>query len=311
METPLIFWVAFNAVVLVLLALDLFAHRSDKPISVRDATLTSIGCVVLSLLFCAFIAHWKGTGKAMEFLTGYIIEYSLSVDNIFVFVLVFNFFRVPSHYQHRVLFWGVMGAFILRGLMIGVGAALIAKFHWILYLFGLFLLVTGIKMITHGEEEIDIANNPVLRFCRKHLPVTDQYHGHSFLTRLNGKLFLTPLALVLIVVEFTDLIFAVDSIPAIFAITQDAFIVYTSNICAILGLRSLYFLLAKAMVHFKYLKPGLGLVLAFIGVKMLVEYFFHIPTPIALGVVGVILAVAITASLLHNKRHPEEAAPKH
>lgn len=302
METPLIFWIAFNGVVLLLLAIDLFAHRSDKPISARDAALTSAGFVVLSLLFSAYIWHWKGSGKAMEFLTGYIIEYSLSVDNIFVFVLVFNFFQVPAHYQHRVLFWGILGAFIMRGLMIGIGAALIAKFHWILYLFGLFLLVTGIKMIFSGEEQIDIANNPVLRFCRKHLPIADRYHGHNFLTKINGKRFLTPLALVLIVVEFTDLIFAVDSIPAIFAITQDAFIVYTSNVCAILGLRSLYFLLAKAMVQFKYLKLGLGLVLAFIGVKMLVEYFFHIPTPAALGIVAVILAAAIIASLLHQKQ---------
>lgn len=302
MDTPLIFWIAFNGVVLILLALDLVAHRKDKPVSARDAAITSAGFVVLSLLFCAFIWHWKGSTKAMEFLTGYIIEYSLSVDNIFVFVLVFNFFQVPSHYQHRVLFWGILGAFILRGLMIGIGAALIAQFHWILYLFGLFLLVTGVKMIFSGEEEIEISNNPILRLCRKYLPIAEVYDGHKFLTRINGKRLLTPLALVLIVVEFTDLIFAVDSIPAIFAITQDAFIVYTSNVCAILGLRSLYFLLAKAMVQFKYLKLGLGLVLGFIGAKMLVEYFFHIPTPAALVVVALILGTAIIASLLHREK---------
>ncbi|PAW79754.1 MAG: hypothetical protein B9S32_00055 [Verrucomicrobia bacterium Tous-C9LFEB] len=306
MDTPIIFWIAFNGVVLVLLALDLFAHRGDKPVSVRDAAITSAGFVILSLLFSAYIWHWKGSSKAMEFLTGYVIEYSLSVDNIFVFVLVFNFFQVPSHYQHRVLFWGILGALVMRGLMIGVGAALIAQFHWILYLFGIFLLVTGVKMMLSGDEEMDIANNPVLRFCRKHLPISDKYHGHDFLTKINGKILLTPLALVLIVVEFTDLIFAVDSIPAIFAITQDAFIVYTSNVCAILGLRSLYFLLAKAMVHFKYLKLGLGLVLSFIGFKMLIEYFVHVPTPLALAVVATILTLAVVASLIHNKKHPND-----
>ncbi len=296
--TPIGFWIAFNLGVLVLLGIDLFAHRQDKAISMRDAAVSSVAFVVLSLLFCAYIAHWKGSVKAMEFLTGYIIEYSLSIDNIFIFVLIFNFFRVPAHYQHRVLFWGILGAFVLRGLMIGVGAALISQFHWILYLFGAFLIFTGIKMLTHGEEEMDIAENPILKFCRKHLPLTHEYHGHSFLATISGKKMLTPLALVLIVVEFSDLIFAVDSIPAIFAITQDAFIVYTSNVCAILGLRSLYFLLAKAMTHFKYLKTGLGLVLSFIGLKMLIEHFVHIPTPIALGVVACILMVAVVASLL-------------
>lgn len=302
MDTPLIFWIIFNAVVLALLAIDLFAHRQDKPISMRDAAVSSVGFVILSLLFAIYIASWKSPAKAMEFVTGYIIEYSLSVDNIFVFVLIFNFFQVPAKYQHRVLFWGIIGALVLRGLMIGVGAALIAQFHWVLYLFGAFLLITGIKMILHGDEEMDIAHNPILTFCRKHLPVTDTYDGHKFLTRINSKWLLTPLALVLIVVEFTDLIFAVDSIPAIFAITQDAFIVYTSNVCAILGLRSLYFLLAKAMVHFKYLKLGLGLVLAFIGVKMLIEHFYKIPTPLSLLVVAGILITAIGASLLHKPK---------
>lgn len=302
METPVIFWIIFNVVVLGLLAVDLFAHRQDKPISAKDAAVTSVGFVVLSLLFALYIGYWKGPAKAMEFVTGYIIEYSLSVDNIFVFVLLFNFFKVPAQYQHRVLFWGIIGALVLRGLMIGVGAALIAQFHWILYLFGAFLLFTGIKMIMHGEEEMDVANNPVLTFCKKHLPITNTYHGHSFLTIENGKRMLTPLALVLIVVEFTDLIFAVDSIPAIFAITQDAFIVYTSNVCAILGLRSLYFLLAKAMVQFRYLKLGLGLVLSFIGVKMLIEHFYKIPTPLSLLVVASILITAIGASLLHKPK---------
>jgi tellurite resistance protein TerC len=298
MDTPLIFWIGFNIAVLAFLAIDLFAHRQDKPISARDAAVTSVAFVVLSLLFGAYIWHWKGAGKAMEFFTGYIIEYSLSIDNIFIFVLVFGFFQVPDKYQHRVLFWGILGAFVMRGVMIGVGAALISRFHWILYIFGAFLVYTGIKMLTHGDEKVDMSKNPVLNFCRKHLPLSDVYHGHDFLARVNGKMLLTPLAVVLIVVECTDLIFAVDSIPAIFAITQDPFIVYTSNVCAILGLRSLYFLLAKAMTHFKYLKTGLGLVLSFIGVKMLIDHFYHIPTPAALGVVACILALAVVASLL-------------
>lgn len=299
MSTPLSFWIGFNGIVLLILAADLFlVHRNPKLISTRDAVLSSIGCVIFSLGIAALVWHWEGTEKATEFLTGYVIEYSLSLDNIFLFVLIFTYFQVPHQHHHRVLFWGIIGAFVMRGIMIAIGAALISRFHWILYLFGAFLLYTGVKMAMQGEEKIELEKNPVLTFCRKHLPISDHFDGHHFLTRINGRRLLTPLALVLIVVEVTDLVFAVDSIPAIFAITTDPFIVYTSNVCAILGLRSLYFLLAKAMTHFYYLKLGLGLVLCFIGIKMLGEPFFKLPTAIALVVVAVILGGAIIASLL-------------
>jgi tellurite resistance protein TerC len=255
--------------------------------------------ITLSLGFNAVVWQWKGHERGLEFLTGYLIEYSLSVDNIFVFVLIFSYFKVNPEYQHRVLFWGVIGALVLRGVMIGVGVALVERFHWVLYLFGMFLVYTGIKLVYHKEEEhTNLENNALVRLCCRFLPVTRISEGARFLVKVDGRWMLTPLALVLIVVETTDVIFAVDSIPAIFGITLDPFIIYTSNVCAIMGLRSLYFLLAHVMNRFVYLQMGLALILCFIGIKMLVADVWKIPTSISLGLVGLILAVAILASMI-------------
>jgi tellurite resistance protein TerC len=245
----------------------------------------------------------------LEFLTGYLVEYSLSVDNIFVFVLVFSYFAVPAAYQHRVLFWGILSALILRGVMIGIGVAFVETFHWALYLFGAFLLFTGIKMFFSRKRAVDIGRNPLIRLVRRLLPVSDTYHGARFTVRRDRRRLLTPLALVLIMIEVTDVLFAVDSIPAIFGITRDPFIVYTSNVCAILGLRSLYFLLAGVVHKFVYLKPALAIILTFIGAKMFLADVYHIPTAVSLGVVGSVLLAAIGLSLLVNRHRPETAEP--
>ncbi len=295
MDTPLKFWIAFHLGVFAILAIDL--GRKARAVSFREAAAWSIAWVVLSLGFNVLVWHWKGPERGLEFLTGYLIEYSLSVDNILVFVLVLTYFRVPPEYQHRVLFWGVLGAIVLRGVMIALGVVLVRRFHWVLYLFGAFLMVTGLRMIFHKAETEDLEKNGVLRFCRRALPVTREYDGARFLVRQGGRWILTPLALVLVFVDLMDVVFAVDSIPAIFAITRDSFIIYTSNICAILGLRSLYFLLAGVVEKFIYLKTGLALVLGFIGAKMLVADFVTIPTWASLATVAIILAVAIIASL--------------
>jgi tellurite resistance protein TerC len=248
-----------------------------------------------------------GPAKALEFLTGYLIEYSLSVDNIFVFVLVFSYFAVPAAYQHCVLFWGILSALVLRGVMIAVGVAFIQSFHWALYLFGAFLLFTGIKMLFSRRKALDIEKNPLIRLVRRVLPVSDTYNGARFSVRRGGRLLLTPLAMVLIMVEATDVLFAVDSIPAIFGVTHDPFIVYTSNVCAILGLRSLYFLLAGVVHKFVYLKPALAIILSFIGTKMLLADVYHVPTAASLGVVGLVLLTAIGLSLLVNRQRPAMA----
>jgi len=300
METPLSFWIGFHVGVLTVLAIDLF--RKAEKVTMKEAAIWSGAWVVLSLGFNAWLWRWRGGEKALEFFTGYIIEYSLSVDNILVFVLILEYFRVPSEYQHRVLFWGVFGAIVLRGVMIGLGVALVERFEWILYLFGAFLVFTGIKMLVQKEERVDLEKNPVLRLCRKFLPVTPDYVGAKFLVRRNGRRIFTPLALVLVFVDFIDLVFAVDSIPAIFAITKDSFIIYTSNICAILGLRSLYFLLGGIIGKFLYLKTGLAIVLALIGVKMLIADFWHMPTALSLGLVALILGISVLASALANRQ---------
>ena len=247
------------------------------------------------------IWHLRGGDTALDFLTGYLIEYSLSVDNIFVFVLLFGYFAVPAEYQHRVLFWGIISALIMRGAMIGLGVQLIERFHWVLYIFGAFLVITGVKMFFSRKEAADPGNNFLLRLMRRHLPVTDDYHGSKFLARIDGKRVLTPLALVLMMVELTDLLFAVDSIPAVFGVTRDPFIVYTSNVCAMLGLRSLYFLLADVVDKFVYLKQGLAIILAFIGTKMLLAELAPIPTFVSLGVVALILAGSIILSLTFGR----------
>ncbi|HRW06545.1 MAG TPA: TerC family protein [Caldilineaceae bacterium] len=315
-------WVGFNLFVLVMLALDLGVfHRHAHIVSVREAALWSVLWISLSLIFNAGIyMYWHvvvpesaytNSEAALAFLTGYLIEKSLSVDNIFVFVLIFSYFAVPAIYQHRVLFWGIIGALIMRAILIFLGAALIERFHWIIYIFGAFLIYTGINMAFHKDEAVDIEENAAARLFRRFIPVTENYSGGDFFVRHAGKLMATPLLIVLIIVETTDLVFALDSIPAIFAITTDAFLVYTSNIFAILGLRSLYFLLAGVIDKFRYLKLGLAVVLTFVGVKMVIEGFVHIPTGLSLGIVAAILAVAVAASLLIAEEVAvEEIAPR-
>jgi tellurite resistance protein TerC len=309
--------VAFLVVVLGLLALDLGVfHRSAHAVSLREAAIWTAVWIALSLLFNLGIYFYGGAQPALEFLTGYLVEYSLSVDNIFIFVLLFTYFRVPPEYQHRVLFWGILGALLMRGAMILIGAALIERFEWIIYVFGAFLVFTGIRMgmSRDDHEEIHPEGNPLVRLVRRIMPVTNEMHGEKFFVKLDGRTFATPLFIVLLIVESTDLIFAIDSIPAIFGITQDPFIVFTSNVCAILGLRSLYFLLAGVMDKFHYLKLGLAFVLTFVGVKMLLPFitgFFvpsvfdhpvHIGNVTSLGVIAMALVVSIVASLIRSRR---------
>lgn len=303
MNTGVQFWIAFNAAVLGLLAVDLFIfHRHTKDVSFRGAFFSVLFWVGLSLGFNLLIWQWKGEQKALEFLTGYLVEYALSADNIFVFVLIFSYFKVPISHQHRVLFWGVVGAFLMRGLLIWWGIALVGAFHWMVYLFGAFLVFTGMKMLFHKDQVIDPDENPLMKWCHRHLPVGRECNGPGFLCRRGGKTMLTPLALVLIMVESTDLLFALDSIPAIIALTQDPFIVYTSNICAVLGLRSLYFLIASTVDKLVYLKVALSVILTFIGFKMLLARWLRIPTELSLGFVGGCLALAIVASVAVNCR---------
>jgi tellurite resistance protein TerC len=306
-DLPLWAWVAFIAGVLLMLALDLGVfHRKAHVVKVKEAAFWTGVWVTLSLALGYVISRWLGQEKAVEYLTGYVLEWSLAVDNIFVFVIVFNFFRTPFKYQQRVLLWGVLGALIMRGLMIGVGVTLIQNFHWILYVFGAFLLFTGLRMLFGKDDhETDLSSNPGVKLARRFLKVSDEYDGQRFFTVRDGVRMATPLLLVLIVIEFTDVIFAVDSIPAIFAVTTDPFIVFTSNVMAILGLRSMYFLLAHVVYRFVYLQTGLALILSYIGVKMLLIDLVHIPTGLSLAVVIGILAVSIAASLLFGK--PNEA----
>ena len=302
METPLWFWIAFNAAVLAILVLDLGVfHRRAHAVSLREAGLWTATFVSLSMALAALIWRLRGPQKGVEFLTGYLIEYSLSVDNIFVFLMLFRFFSVPKALQHRVLFWGILAAVVLRGAMIALGVTLIQRFDWILYVFGAFLLYTGAKMFFHDGLDVHPEANPILRFCRRALPLTPDFEGTRFVVRREGRIFFTPLFLVLIAVEGADVVFAVDSIPAIFGITTDPFIVYTSNIFAILGLRSLYFLLAGVMGLFKYLQHGLALVLVFIGLKMLLAQVFHVDTRVSLGIVASILAASVLLSLAHRR----------
>ncbi len=293
-------WVGFNVFVLAMLALDLGVfHRTAHALSLKESIIWTVVWVGLALLFNAGVWHFYGSQKALEFFTGYFIEKSLSVDNVFVFALIFSYFAVPGKYQHKVLFWGILGALVMRAIMIAAGAVLIAKFAWILYVFGGFLILTGIKMVVKSKEEIHPERNPAVRCFRKLMSVTSDYREGRFFVREGGKRWATPLFLVLLLVEFSDVIFAVDSIPAIFAVTTDPFIVYTSNVFAILGLRSLYFALAGVMDKFHYLKTGLGVVLVFVGVKLLLAHTaWAIPTLPSLGVVVVIFTISVVASLL-------------
>ncbi len=293
----LLFWILFNLFVVLMLGLDLgVLHRRAHAVKFREAVAWSAMWIALAAGFAVLIYFWHGRAPALEFVTGYVVELSLSVDNLFVFLLIFRYFRVPSHLQHRVLFWGILGALIMRGIFILLGVSLIRRFHFIVYLFGAFLVYTGIKLFREHEKDIHPENNPVLRLFRRWMPVTPDYVGGKFFVRQPG-LYATPLLIVLLVVETTDVLFATDSVPAILAITLNAFIVYTSNVFAILGLRSLYFALAGLMDKFRYLHYGLALILTFIGVKMLVSGYYVISTEIALAVVGVTLAVSMLASV--------------
>ena len=303
MSTSIWFWIAFHVGVFIALIVDLvqFKHR-DRALSMRAAAQRSLLWVLLSLAFGMLVWKLKGPQHGLDFFTAYLIEYSLSVDNIFVFVIIFQYFRVPPIPQHRVLVWGILGALVMRGVMIWCGIALVQRFHFVLYLFGIFLLITAIRMFFEKKEEEDFGNTFIMRLCRNSVRVTDDFHGQDFTAQVAGHWMLTPLALVLIVIDVMDLIFAVDSIPAVFAITTDTFIVYTSNICAILGLRSLYFLLAKLIDRFIYLKTGLALILGFVGIKMIVADFFPIPNSISLAIIILTLVVTITISMVATKK---------
>lgn len=307
--TGLLPWVGFNAAVLAILAIDLgVLNRRAHTVSVREAAAWSAVWISLALGFAALVFYFRGHHVGLEFVTGYLIEYSLSVDNIFVIVLIFAYFGIRSEFQHRVLFWGIIGALVMRGAMIGAGTALITRFHWVTYVFGAFLVVTGLRMLKHDETQIDPETNPVVRLLRRVIPVTTAPSGQHFFVQqrdaATGTVHraATPLFVVLVVIETMDLVFAVDSIPAVFAVTQDPFIVYTSNVAAILGLRSLYFLLAGAVAKFRYLRPALAVVLSFVGVKMLLAVRYDIPTLVSLGVIFGALAVAAVASVIADRR---------
>ena len=304
MSTTFWLWTGFNLFVLAMLAIDLGVfHRKSHAVGFKEALGWTAAWIALALAFNAGVWHFAGSAKALEFFTGYVIEYSLSADNVFVFALLFSYFAVPAQYQHKVLFWGILGALVMRFAMIGLGAALIAKFSWIIYVFGAFLILTGIKMVVKRDEEIHPERNPLVRLFKKFMPVTPDFRGDRFFVRENGVRLATPLFVVLLMVEFTDVIFAVDSIPAIFAVTRDPFIVYTSNVFAILGLRSLYFALAGVMDKFHYLKTGLGVVLTFVGVKMLLGHTaYKIDTLVSLGVIVTILATSVAVSLLRPRK---------
>ena len=302
MTTSIWFWIAFHIGVFIAIGIDLYASkRRGRELSMRAALQRTVIWVLVSLAFNALVWYIKGPHHGLDFLTGYLIEYSLSMDNIFVFVLIFQHFRVPRLAQRRVLVWGIVGALIMRGTMIMFGIALVQRFHFVLYLFGLFLLVTAAQMLFRKRAVPGFTEGWVLRKCRRILPMTRDFHAEHFHVRMDGRWMLTPLALTMIVIETTDLIFAVDSIPAIFAITRDPFIVYTSNICAILGLRSLYFLLAGLMDRFIYLRTGLAFVLAFVGIKMIIADYLPVPRSLSLVIIILILATTVGISMLKTQ----------
>jgi tellurite resistance protein TerC len=305
LETPAWVWVGFNAMILALLIFDLgVVHRRARALSIREALIGSMGWVSLALLFNGVIWYFRGPTSALEFLTGYLIELSLSVDNLFVFLAIFTFFGIPQEHQHRVLFWGILGAVVLRITLILAGIKLIEQFHWLVPVLGAFLIFTGIRLIMHNPEHIDFRNNILLRVMRRFIPFCDIVHTGKFFIRQNGQLVATPLLLVLILVDVMDVVFALDSVPAILAITRDSFIVYSSNTFAILGLRTMYFAIAGMMRMFAYLKYGLSAILVFVGIKMLIQSHFHIPVAISLSVVVSLLATSIIASVLWAKPQP-------
>jgi tellurite resistance protein TerC len=297
MDVPLWGWAAVLAVILAMLAVDLFAHRREHVVSVREAAVWSAIWVSLGLGFGVVVWSVYGAQAGGEYFAGYLIEKSLAVDNVFVFALIFTYFAVPRQYQHRVLFYGVLGALVFRAIFIAGGAALLDRFHWILYVFGAFLVITGWRMFRHRNEESDPGRNPVLRMVRRFVPTTDEFHGQKFWVRKAGKWVATPLFVVLVMVETTDIVFAVDSIPAIFAVTQEPFLVFTSNAFAILGLRAMYFLLADLMHRFVYLKLGLAAILVFVGVKMLLLDVYKVPIGLSLAVIATLITVSVAMSL--------------
>lgn len=303
MDVPLSIWLLLIAGIVAMLLVDLFLHRDAHVIGVREAAIWSAIWVAIGLAVGGVIWSAYGSEFGLQYFAGYVIEKSLAVDNVFVWAVIFSYFAVPRQYQHRVLFYGVVGALVFRAIFIAAGSWLIASFAWILYIFGAFLILTGIKMLRQRNEHIDLEKSKTLRLFRRFIPTTDEYDGQKFLTRRNGVLMATPLLAVVVVVEVTDIIFAVDSIPAIFAVTQEPFLVFASNAFAILGLRAMYFLLADLIHRFVYLKAGLSIVLVWVGIKMIVSHaWFKIPTALSLGIVIAIIAVSILASLWSTRR---------
>jgi tellurite resistance protein TerC len=302
-------WVIFGVLITGFLAIDLgVLERHPHAISLREATFWSVAWIAASLLFNLGVYFWRGPDAALEFFTSYVLEKSLSADNIFLFAVIFGAMAVAAQFQHKVLFWGVLGALLMRGIFILAGVELVRRFHWVLYVFGAFLVITGFRLLRQKREEFDPSRSPTLRIARKAFPITDHYEGANFIVRREGRRFATPLLLVLFLVETADVAFALDSIPAIFSVTQDPFIIYTSNVFAILGLRSLYFVLAGAISRFRYLHVGLSMVLVFVGVKMLVAHWFRISTGIALLVILAILTVTIIASVRAEKAGRSQGA---
>ncbi|TAH37356.1 MAG: TerC family protein [Planctomycetota bacterium] len=293
-------WGGFLALVIVLLSIDLFFHKGDHTVSVRSALKWTAFWTSLALCFNGYVLYEFGQQKALEFLTGYLIELALSVDNIFVFIVIFQYFAVPPQFQHRVLFWGVLGAIIMRAILILAGAALLNRFDWVKYVFGAILIYTAAKILRGSDSEVHPERNPVVRLFRRVLPMTHDYEGSRFLVKVDGRTLATPLLLVVIAVEATDVVFALDSVPAIFAVTRDTLIVYTSNIFAILGLRNMFFLLAGIVPKFRYLKVGLGLVLAFVGFKLAASEWVHVPIGISLGAVATLLGGSVALSLVRK-----------
>ncbi len=304
MDESSILWISFNLFILVMLVLDLGVfHRKAQKVSVKEALVWTGIWISLAFLFNVFVFYYFGEDKAFEFFTGYVIEKSLSIDNIFVFIMIFSYFNVPPSSQHKVLFWGIAGALVMRVVFILVGIELIHQFHWLIYIFGGFLIFTGIRFVTQNDVKIDPDKNPIVILIRKLFPVTPDFVGNKFFVRIDKKMWATPLFVVVIMIEVSDLIFAVDSIPAILAISDDSFIVYTSNVFAILGLRSLYFALSGIEKYFKYLKYGLAVVLIFVGLKMCITDLYKVPIEISLSFIILTLGVSMFASMLLQKKH--------
>lgn len=301
-ETSLLVWAAFVLFVLFVLALDLGVfHKKSHTVGFKESIIWSIVWIALAMCFAGVLYYWRGQEDTMLFLTGYVIEKSLSVDNLFVFLLIFSFFKIPSQYQHKILFYGILGALVMRAFFIWAGIAVLEKFHWVIYIFGALLVVSGIKMLMPEKGDVDLSDKWIIKFTKKIFPTTHDFHDDKFFVKLNEKWFVTPLFITLVFVEFSDLVFAVDSIPAIIGITNDPFIVFTSNVFAILGLRALYFALKGFADLFHYLKYGLSIILMFIGVKLLISGFFHMPVSVTMGVIFGILMISVIASLLTRK----------